>query len=156
MVVTDNKKLHSAHLLALAGTIPFVAGTAGLWVLPRNYAMELIYPLVAYGSVILAFMGAVHWGLAIALENAGDSHRATRQFWLSVSSPLVAWLALMLEREIAMIVLAFAFAGVYAIDWDAVKRGFAPSWYQRLRLPISVFVIALLLASVVATRVRLA
>jgi len=154
--VINSKQSRSANWLALSGAIPFVAGAAGLWMLPRTYAAELIYPLVAYGAVILAFIGAVHWGLAMTLENAGDSDRAARQFRLSVSSPLIAWVALMLEPEIAMTVLAFAIAGVYAIDCDAVKRGIAPLWYQRLRLPISVLVIALLLASAVATTVRLA
>jgi len=42
-------------------------------------------PLVGYGAVILAFMGAVHWGLAMVAESDSGT---TRWFVLSVMPAL--------------------------------------------------------------------
>ena len=42
-----------------------------------NYPMELIHPLMVYGSVILAFFGAMHWELAIEKLNVEDRNRVS-------------------------------------------------------------------------------
>ena len=48
-----------------AGLLPFVAGALGIALLdgePRQFSARA---LVAYGAVILSFVGAVHWGLLL-------------------------------------------------------------------------------------------
>jgi len=44
-----------------------------------NYPMELIHPLMVYGSVILAFFGAMHWELAIEKLNVEDRNGGKRR-----------------------------------------------------------------------------
>ncbi len=41
--------------------------------------MELIHPLMVYGSVILVFFGAMHWELATEKLNAEDRNGGTRR-----------------------------------------------------------------------------
>ena len=54
-----------AAQLGYAGLIPFVAGAAITWLPgPMPFSIEH-WPLLAYGAVILTFMGAIHWGLAM-------------------------------------------------------------------------------------------
>jgi len=49
------------------GVAPFVLCLAGVGLLPDSGARELLQRIaLAWGAVLLAFSGAVHWGLAIA------------------------------------------------------------------------------------------
>ena len=53
-----------ATALGIAGLIPFAAGAA--LALLSDDAAAARAALLAYGAVILSFLGAVHWGLALA------------------------------------------------------------------------------------------
>ena len=51
--------------------------------------------LLAYGAVILSFVGALHWGFAMALGGLSDRERTHRFVW-SVVPSLLAWPAVLL------------------------------------------------------------
>jgi len=55
----------TAKALGYAGLIPFVVFSIGCWI-PLPYVTNAPYILITYGAVILSFMGAVHWGVAMA------------------------------------------------------------------------------------------
>ena len=59
------------HPLALgaAGLIPFVASAAGVYASPIHAAL-FIKGLLFYGATILAFLGGVHWGVAVKDDRA--------------------------------------------------------------------------------------
>lgn len=57
----------TAEVVSYAGLAPLVLCLLGVALLPDYAARELAQRIaVAYGAVVLAFVGAVHWGLALA------------------------------------------------------------------------------------------
>jgi len=134
-----------AMVLGGLGLIPFVVGTffeiAGG---PGWGSPALRY----YSATILAFMGGIHWGLAIGVR--GD-HRGEDQMRLqlvaSVLPSLIAWLALLMPMTQGITTMAVAFLLLFAGDILAVKRGWAPIWYPKLRMPLTVVVVLCLLAA---------
>lgn len=57
----------SAEIVSYAGLAPLVLCLLGVALLPDYAARELAQRIaIAYGAVVLAFVGAVHWGLALA------------------------------------------------------------------------------------------
>ncbi len=71
------------HLwLGAGGLIPFFAGAMGLWAAPFAWREEILNAVLIYGAVILSFIGAVHWGLALRLPS-GESE-SWRRFGLGV------------------------------------------------------------------------
>lgn len=133
-----------AAWLGAAGLVPFAAGSLALWVGPAAHAEIAAYILVAYGAVILSFLGAIYWGLAAA------SSQHTFWFALGVVPALAGWCALLLTTPAALLLLIIGFAGVLALDRAAVAGTLAPAWYLRLRAPLSAAVIALLAVALAA------
>ena len=72
--------------LGLVGLIPFVSGALGLWVTPEAWRERMLEELLAYAAIILAFMGAIHWGLAMRAEE--ESSKAPIWRYRCSSSPL--------------------------------------------------------------------
>jgi Protein of unknown function (DUF3429) len=101
--------------------------------------------LAFYSAIILSFMGAVHWGLAMA-----DVHvLRVSGYIVSVIPALVGWFAIsFLPLPVALRVIAAAFALLLLFDLRAVRIAQAPAWYGRLRVPLTLVVVpALLIAS---------
>ena len=135
-----------AMLLGYAGLVPFVTGALGIWVTPEGWRVVVLTALLDYSAVILAFMGAIHWGLAMRAETGGP---AQVQLGLSVVPPLLGWLAISngLSTNLALPLCLFAFAGLYVADLRAVKLGLAPQWYPSLRRPLTLIVCLSLLVA---------
>lgn len=136
-----------ALLLGYAGLIPFVSGALGIWIIPLGWRPFVLSALLDFAAVILAFMGAIHWGLAMRAEVTDE--RAHMQLGLSVVPPLLGWLAIAsgLPIGVTLPIFLVAFTALYWADLRAVKLGLAPRWYRRLRTPLTVAVtLSLLLA----------
>lgn len=128
-----------ASLLGYAGLVPFVSGALGFWLTPLAWRPFVLDALLDYAVVILAFMGAIHWGLAMRAE-ASDA-RAQIQLGLSVLPPLLGWLAVAgLPLVLAFPLMLVAFIALYLADLRAVKLGLAPRWYPALRTPLTLVV----------------
>ena len=57
----------TAEIVSYAGVVPFVLCLLGVAFLPSFGQRELAQRIaISYGAVVLAFLGAVHWGLALA------------------------------------------------------------------------------------------
>ena len=123
----------AAAALGTAGVLPFVTLSAALWLAPAERMSWLADALTAYGAVILSFLGAVHWGLVMR----GAPGEQRRWFALGVVPALVAWFATMMPHTLALSILVLAFAGALILDLMVVETGLAPTWYRRLRLPLS-------------------
>ena len=135
----------AALILGAAGLLPFIALAVGVHVLQGDRAILAPWWLAAYGAVILSFLGGVQWGLAAA----ANQHLAIR-LTVSIMPSLIAWMALLVPRQMGFHVLAVAFALTLYIDWKNHREGQSPPWYIRLRLPLSVIVILSLLAAAAA------
>lgn len=136
-----------AMLLGYAGLVPFVSGALGIWVIPLGWRPFVLSALLDFAAVILAFMGAIHWGLAMRAEETDEN--AQLQLGLSVIPPMLGWAALAsgLPPAFALPIVLLAFIGLYLADLHAVKVGLAPQWYPALRTPLTLVVcVSLLLA----------
>ena len=135
----------TAVWLGTAGLIPFVTGALYLTLGPLIYAQVVFNALIGYGAIILSFMGAVHWGLAL---RATESEAPGYWFCVSVVPSLVGWAAVLVAlfggHLIALILLAAGFIGVYLLDLSSISQGIAPPWYRKLRLPLTVVVVSCL------------
>jgi hypothetical protein len=129
--------------LGWAGVIPFAALSAATVVGWPSSAF-VAPALVTYGCVILSFMGGAQWGLATRAPQVAP-------FAWAVVPALVAWPILFLQPRLALVALAIAFAALCAYDLWTVRAGFAPPWYGRLRLHLTVAVVLLLVAAAAAS-----
>lgn len=140
-----------AKWLGTLGAMPFVFfALAGLfW---ESQAQQHVYfALATYGGVILSFLGGIHWGLAITDADMGrsDGSRVV-QLGLSVLPPLIGWGALLITAPSGLLVMAAAFFGMLLFDQHASHKGEVPTWYLKLRRPLTaVVVISLALAAFV-------
>jgi hypothetical protein len=136
----------AARWLGYAGLIPFVAGAVILWLAGPEVRQWVLGMFTGYAVVILSFMGAVHWGLAMRTEGAP----ATRQYAFSVLPALLAWSALAMPPALAMSCLIAGFVLLCIYDGAAAARGEAPAWYPRLRVPLTIVVVLCLIAAALA------
>lgn len=135
----------SALLLGLAGLLPFLWGAATLY-LPNLAELTLTalgprfvgpYVLLAYGTVILAFMSGVLWGFATRAEGAV----AATGYALSTLPALWAFFFVGGGAASAATYLIAGFIGLLGLDWLFSRQGLAPPWWMGLRLGLTVVVV---------------
>ena len=119
--------------LTLAGMAPFAAGTGVMWAAQADPVLQAQsgLALLAYGAVILSFVGGLRWGA----EVAGIEAPRAKVLGLSVLGSLAAW-ALVLYGVLGALgwqVFAAA-AGAHLLHgvWDTGAQGL-PAWMRRLR-----------------------
>jgi hypothetical protein len=139
-------------ILGLAGLIPFLWGAAtylndalAAWGAAK-LGPRFVGPYVQlfYGSVILSFMSGVLWGFATKARG----RQAATGYVLSVIPALWAFFITGGGPVSAGTNLIFGFAGLLIIDFAFSNWGLAPPWWMRLRLLLSVVVIACLAVGV--------
>jgi len=121
-----------ARILGPAGLVPFAALAAGVWLSWPGAA----FGLVAYGAVILAFLGAVHWGLALSAP-PNERRAEWPRLGFGVIPALVAWLALLLPPSMALGLLALGILATAGTEALAARHGLVPENYLRLRWLLS-------------------
>ncbi len=134
-----------ARQIGFLGLIPFAAAPLGAFLLPEPERFLAAQAGLCYGAVILTFLGAAHWGLALAGYGAeGSPERAMthQRAWLSVVPCLVAWIALLMVPTVGLLTLIAAFLATYAVERRGVEAGVVPAWYLSLRLPLTLGAVA--------------
>jgi hypothetical protein len=140
--------VRTAWLLALGGLVPFVAMTAVLLYAGRDFIAfrQLILAYAGYSATILAFLGGIRWGAALA-----PAARRPSTLILSVLPALAAWLLLFLPSPwlFAGFALLFLLQGL----WDALaaRGGRLPRWFGRLRMVLTAVVVSCQLVAFAAT-----
>jgi len=135
-----------AILLGIVGLAPFIG--CGMGAMARDGESDrMLVALVAYGAVVLAFLGGMQWGFALP---AGTDVR--RQRWrlvLGVLPPLVGWLALLIALVAPGIALAVLTAGFIATAFGehraAGQDQSVPSGYLWMRWALTVVAAAMLI-----------
>ena len=133
---------NTAKTLGYAGLMPFVVFSIGCWI-PLPYVVNAPGIIIAYGAVILSFMGAVHWG--VAMVNT-DQQRGS-YILASVIPALLAWPALLLPHSLALALLLAGFIGLYVYDRSVEKAQLLPGWYIPMRTRLTTIVTLCLAAA---------
>ena len=147
-----------AIALGVGGLIPFLACAVGILLFSGQVpAPRLVLAMIDYGAVILAFLGAVHWGLALAGDPLGTPIAAgavTRRLTLSVLPALIGWAALLIplvaSPVLALAVLLLGFLLTTLVEARAARVGLMPPGYMALRWLLTAVVMLCLAAAILA------
>jgi hypothetical protein len=133
-VSATTPRLHpAAEIVGYAGLAPFLLCLLGVGVLPDYAQRELAQRIaVGYGAVVLASVGAVHWGLALAGRLTWSPLRV-----IGASAPgVAATVAAVLggQRGLAILVIGLGAFWLYEHRHAAAEL---PSAYVNLRRTLS-------------------
>lgn len=138
----------SVAWLGYGGLLPFI-GLPLLAALDPHHQPLWRDALVAYGAVILSFVGALHWGFAMQLPELDAAQRRNRFIWSTVPA-LLAWPAVLLEIQLAAPLLVAGFIAHYLQDRRLARASTLPGWYLPLRLRLTtVACLSLILAGLI-------
>lgn len=136
-------------LLALAGALPFVAGAALLvfGVEELSGIGPVADVILAYGLAIVSFLAGVHWATDIY-------HLPRLPMSLAVGSNIVviaAWLSFVVSSpKVALVTQIVAFGYLLAIDRRLLLGRLISFQYFRMRLGVTLLVIASLAVTALA------
>ncbi|MFH1793460.1 MAG: DUF3429 domain-containing protein [Pseudomonadota bacterium] len=135
--------------LSLVGCIPIVVLTLWLVSIPQDHVWrdDTVVLLKTYAALALSFLGGIRFGLAVATDGK-DQRLALAATAIPV---LVAWIAVVLGEPGSFAMLAVAFAAQGAWDSISAHRGAAPAWFGRMRVPLTGFVVATMVAAFLVT-----
>lgn len=136
--------------LGLGGLLPFMAGAIATVLAPdAAFAATARGALVAYGATILAFLGAVHWGLILAGRGPAP---APRHLVLGVVPSLVGAVALLLPADRGLALLIIGFAGWYFLEQRVLGPAVLGEAWLRLRRTLTGVAISCLVLALIAPR----
>jgi hypothetical protein len=148
--MTNESKQNTALLLGYTGTAPLVACAiyvAWFALSGQHFAAHVAFVGLAYGAVILSFVGALHWAHALHRPELGAGSLVR-----SVIPALVAWISLCIALLVpgGFGVHAFAAALLIASFLEHLRADYAlhrthnekivPAWFLRLRLHLTAVV----------------
>ncbi|MBB2156501.1 DUF3429 domain-containing protein [Gluconacetobacter diazotrophicus] len=148
-----------AIIMGIASPFPAIVCTAALLFYPSDRPLPgLTMALVAYLALMLAFSGAVHWGLALdrpAVVTASPTTRTDNRRMLTGGVPLpVGWLAILAtflgHAGAGLAILLAGFAGLFLAERAAWRRGELPSGYLALRLCMTAVIMTCLAVALLA------
>jgi Protein of unknown function (DUF3429) len=133
----------AAWALGLAGLLPFIALSWLSWrASPWAHTM-----LLQYGAIILSFVGALHWGLAL-----GKQKPSVLALVWSVAPALLALAAVQLPPDLAAMSLALSLLVVWALDFILYAAEPFKQWFMPLRSVLSLTAAACLIIGAFAPR----
>lgn len=136
--------------LGYGGLLPFLVLTPAS-LLDHHHGAVWSDALYAYGAIILSFVGALHWGLAMSLPELSERQRSALFTW-SVVPALIAWPAVLFSPPLAAPLLIIGLIAHYLQDRRMARQATLPGWYLTLRLRLSSVACVCLGAGVFASR----
>ncbi|QEL12733.1 DUF3429 domain-containing protein [Kushneria phosphatilytica] len=126
--------------LGLAGLLPFVLCAAVVVLAGLPWQAIAMQAFLYYSAVILSFLGGIHWGVAMSLDQGGSTEFNGRMV-MAMAPSLIAWPSLMLDARFALLALmaGFLLVRLYERQSDSVAR--LPGWYLALRTLLTVVVV---------------
>jgi hypothetical protein len=100
-----------ATRLGMAGLVPFVAGAALVWLVYPEAHAPVTLAFAGYAAAVVAFLGGVHWGLAMR----GGVGQPAHYGWACVP-PLVAALGVLMPAYAGLVLLGAMLLVCYAVD----------------------------------------
>ncbi len=131
-----------AKALGYGGLIPFVVLSAceatGINLATLGIA-DAAGALLVYAAVIISFIGAVHWGVALQIT----SSKRNLLFVYSVIPVLVAWLLMFFSLKVSLLGLGLTIVAMLFVDRWLLSDFVSPD-YLKMRVHLS-FVVAVCL-----------
>lgn len=135
-----------ASALGYGGLVPFVAAVLGIALFDGELRALAARALLAYGAVILSFLGAVHWGLLLARPVAD----APPRLLAGVLPALAGWVALLLPQRYGLALLVVAFGAFWLYEHRMLGEKLLPASYLGLRRNLTLGVCSLLALGLIA------
>jgi hypothetical protein len=147
----------SAILLSILGLVPFIGcGLAALGPQPAT-ADRMLAALIAWGALLLAFKGGLHWGLVLREADSDPPAspapvavarlRHTR-IGLATLPLILGWLALLLPLVAAswlgLLLLIVAYIATLAVEHQSSAKINMPRRYLWLRWAFTIVAVAML------------
>lgn len=145
-----NKRL--SHILGFAGLAPFFLMMAGVWFADGQWLDDFISGQLAYGMVILSFLGGVHWGAAMVCQNLSLLDTKKALLW-GVTPSLIAWGATVCGG-FGFAVLMAGFVSAWQADKRLFPRYGMPAWLVPLRAKLTATVVLMLAVTVIGANLR--
>lgn len=148
-----------AMVMGIASLIPIVGCACAIIFLSPTVTLRMLEVTVGYAAVMLSFMGAIHWGLALdtpAIITPGQTPGKINSYRLLLGAvPAgIGWLSLcvaMFHELAALMMLMAGFAATLAVERVAWRRGAMPRGYMTLQwIVITVVEVCLLAVAVMA------
>ena len=144
-----------AKIFGFSGLAPFLILALSAWTFPDPYRLLVFDILVHYAAVILSFVGAVYWGLALC--NFNNRSKFEKQMWImfgwSVIPALIAWIATQMVLSAALLLLILGFVSAFIFDLWSENRKEIPFWYLRLRKILTLVVVITLSSALVQSMI---
>ena len=130
--MNSNENALTPNILGYLGLIPFLASSALTWF--TQFHAFAVKSLSIYAAVILTFIGGVHWGIAMQIDQnkIQPKNNIRNQFIFSVIPSLIAWMTIVFFNPHALIILALCFGLFWFIEKSNYQE-YLPSWYTQLR-----------------------
>lgn len=131
-----------AKILGGLGLIPVIMGVVAGFSGNANQFLETTFNthggrlLVTYTTIIFCFMAGCFWGFA----SKSTQHRYT-PYILSILPALYMLSAYSVSGGYRVIILGIGFTLLLPIDFYFTKTGLAPTWWLRLRIPLTITVV---------------
>jgi len=125
----------SVAWLGYGGLVPFLL-FAGLSLVEPAHQSIYRGALFSYGAVILSFVGAIQWGIAMVMPELTSSQRRTCYIW-SVVPALIAWITIFFGPVTCGLLVILGFLIQYTRDVVLNRRVALPTWFLPLRLRLT-------------------
>lgn len=122
-----------ARVLGYAGLLPFIASAVACGLMQGETKLLAQQALLAYGAVIVSFLGAVHWGAALAMRSTA----AFSYVW-SITPALLAWIALLLPFSAGTVMLALVLVVCWIVDLQTLRSHVFSESYLQLRMHLTI------------------
>lgn len=143
----------SAILLSVLALAPFIG--CGLGALDSHAATadHMLTGLIGWGALVLAFIGGLHWGLAMrdpdpAVRPATWERKRNVLIGLAALLPVLGWVALMLPVAapswLALLLVIAGYIATLVVEHQAGARAVLPSGYLTVRWAFTVVAVAML------------
>ncbi|MCG7895198.1 MAG: DUF3429 domain-containing protein [Candidatus Thiodiazotropha taylori] len=131
------QQIKAVRLYGFGGVLPFLLAAAGLHITSGEFDTFFAHAFLAYGAVILSFIGAVHWGFILKTEQV---EQAGKLLAIGVIPSLVGWGGLLLPPLYTLILFTFAFPSLFIYERFTQIGSLLPEWYMKLRLQLTIIV----------------
>ena len=143
-----NKSEKLFILISILGLLPFIIGLLDL-LINKNDLFFLVNLPKYYGSIILAFLGAIYWGAMLNLPPQTLIPEKIKFFivmWSIVPS-IMGITVLSIKSNFSLLMLSLGFLLCQLVDEIFNKYLSFPNWYLPLRRILTLIVVIVLICS---------